>query len=143
MAEAPSLSTSTRATAAIGMVFRSTAPPLMPCVDTRRPFSSTSVPVGPRPRRLANEEPPVRRSCSAPKTLLREVALSTLAELALSVPSNSSAVVTPSWRIWSALMTCSGSAPSSASRLMLEPVISTRCVVCAETEVTRPARARP
>jgi hypothetical protein len=59
-AEAPSRSTSTRSMAPNGMAFRSTAegealkPPMLPngWTASRRPFSSTSVELAPRPRRF-------------------------------------------------------------------------------------------
>ncbi len=58
MGEAPSSSTSTRSTAAVGIAPRSTeslAP--VPPATKRRPLSSTSVRRGPRPRRESRTDP--------------------------------------------------------------------------------------
>jgi hypothetical protein len=58
-ADAPSRSTSMRSIAANGMLLRSTAtvPPMLPngWLASRRPLSSTSVELAPRPRMLALE----------------------------------------------------------------------------------------
>ncbi|MNN30590.1 hypothetical protein D3C81_1442440 [compost metagenome] len=51
--EAPSRRTSTRSIMAVGRTFRSAEPtePREPAGETRRPFSSTRVRLGPMPRR--------------------------------------------------------------------------------------------
>ncbi len=144
-AEAPSLSTSTRSTAAIGIEFRSTAEPFMPWVATRRPLSSTSVESAPWPRRLADEAPLLPR-CAPEVTSAFDARLSEPLPLMLRVAISCSAVTMP----WSSSclreMISTGSAPSLAMRLMLEPVISTRCIcpsfwACAMPGATAPIRA--
>ena len=146
MAEAPSLRISTREIAPSGIEFRSTDLPLAPCVAMRRPFNSTRVLDGPRPRSEANEAPPLTRSASAPNTLLPEVMLSAPVPLADRVRTNCSVDVMPCFSIWSNVMTCTGNAPSLATRLMLLPVTSTRCIAgaaasCAITGPTTPINA--
>ena len=143
MADAPSLSTSTRWMAPAGMLFRST-PALSPGeakLASRRPFSSTSVDDTPMPRRLAPLKP---RWPEVPSVMLAPS--DSGAVLALMFLSSSAAVVTPDLSMSSRLMTCTGSAVSASTRLIDEPVISTRgigaalCAWAAQmAEAPRPA----
>ena len=124
IADAPSLSTSTRAIAPDGMLFRST-PALSPGVAKlarRRPLSNTKVDETPSPRRLTPLKP---RWPDVPSVMLAPS--DNGAVLALRLLTISAAVVAPLFRISSRLMVCTGKAFSSPSRLMDEPVTSTRC----------------
>src|SRR5258706_3323675 len=138
MAEAPSLSTSTRSIAASGIEFRSTALPFAPWFTIRRPFNSTRVLEAPSPRRLALELPLLLRSvvpCWMPTFEDRLSAPVPFAEIDMS---SCSALVKPrrsmSWRV----MTCTGSAPWSCTLLMLLPVISMRSDDCARSCAAAP-----
>ena len=143
MAEAPSLRISTRSMAPSGIEFRSTALPLAPCVATRRPFSSTSVLLAPRPRRLALLLPLLLRSVVPSWMPTLDDRLSAPVPLALMCISSCSALTKPARSICSRVTVCTGSAPSVWMRLMLEPVMVTRCsAVCAKACVARPSSAR-
>ena len=101
----------------------------MPWVAMRRPLSSTRVESAPWPRRLAEEAPLLPRW--APEvTSAFEARLSEPLPFTFRVEISCSAVTMP----WSSSclreMISSGSAPSLAMRLMLLPVISTRCIPC-------------
>jgi len=118
----------------------------MPWVATRRPFSSTRVESAPWPRRLAEEAPLLPR-CAPEVTSAFEARLSEPLPLTFSVAISCSAVTMPWASSCLAVMTSTGSAPSLAMRLMLLPVISTRCIgpvtctFCAMAGLTAPIRA--
>ena len=121
-AEAPSSSTSTRCSAAAGILFRSTpvSSPGEAKLAMRRPLSSTRVDEVPTPRRLALLKP----RWSPPTLMLApSVRPPTLAD---TRAISSAAVVTPAFSMSARVMICTGSAVSDSSRLMAEPVISTR-----------------
>ncbi len=131
-----------RSMALIGIWFRSTVPPFRPCAATRRPLSRISVALEPWPRRLAEVAPLLPR-CAPPTTSALLARLSRPLPLADSIMMTCSALVTPSRSMSPRVMIWTGSAPSVAMRLMLEPVMVTRCSpVCARAWVAMPSSAR-
>jgi hypothetical protein len=92
---------------------------------------------------LAQVEPLLPRA--APLTTSALAArLSRPLPLELRLLISCSAVTMPCRSRSCRVITCTGSAPSAAMRLMLLPVISTRCgvVPCARADEARPIRAR-
>jgi hypothetical protein len=88
----------------------------------RRPFSSTSVPAEPRPR---------RETVCAPLEKLLEVWSSWLPALAaVTLRNNSPMSRWPLFWIWSRVMTVTGDGVSESMRLMLEPVTSIFSIFC-------------
>ena len=108
--------------AADGIEFKSTPalPPGEAKLAKRRPLSSTRVEETPIPRRLAPLKP------RWPAMSLKLAPSVSAAALADTFANSSAAVVTPERSISSRLMICTGSAVSASTRLMEEPVISTR-----------------
>ena len=131
MLDAPSLSTSTRSTAASGMLLTLTDPPAPPAdTASRRPLTSTSTRPPPRPRNETVERPAV--DDPAPVALLTE-----FDELNADTDCiRPSTLVTPLRAMSSRVITVTGKAPSASTRLMAEPVISMRCS-CAAAGVAR------
>jgi hypothetical protein len=120
-ADAPSSSTSTRSSAAAGMLFKSTpaSSPGDAKLAMRRPFNSTSVDDVPMPRRLALLKP----RWSPPTLMLTpSVKPFTLAEMR---PTISAAVVTPALSISARVIVCTGNVVAACTRRIAEPVIST------------------
>ena len=110
MAEAPSFSTSTRWTAASGMLLTSTEvlSVIVPPPETRLPLISTSVRCDPgRATRRSTH-----RRVDAPEPLAATTFVLPWTAT-LTVWRNCSAVVAPVFWICSCVMTCTGSAPSS------------------------------
>src|SRR6218665_184369 len=105
------------------MLFRSTpaSSPGEAKFAMRRPFSSTRVDEVPSPRRFAELKP--RWS---PPTLMLAPSVSP-PTLAASLDISSAAVVTPILSMSSRVTTWTGNAVSDSSRLIAEPVTSTRC----------------
>ena len=118
-AEAPSRSTSTRSSAAKGIMFRSGIEPSSALLAMRQPFSSTSVLLPPMPRKSANDAPPL------PEPTPCAVDVSEVLNGRFWITC--STLPTPCCLRSSMRYTVTGTAVSASMRLIAEPVTSTRC----------------
>ncbi len=135
--DAPSRSTSTRSIAPNGIMFRSGAELSNALLAMRRPLSRTSVLFAPMPRMSAKEAPPVLAptTCEVPTDICTALTLCRIC----------STVVTPCFFRSSILTIVTGCEVSASTRLIDEPVISTRCTSscanAADALMNRPALA--